>query len=849
MCIEILMRLKRGSSLFFGINLILSIIAFSFTIGVASTQIVSALDPTVIQSLEGMTQDQLAKYAADKTVPKEVSDYAAQLLKERGGGLGTPSTNPVAPAGASTAVTEVAKAAATTPVKFPFSVADINKGLTIEDMKGLSVEQMGAANSEQVAALAKNPALFKDIPVESWSGMNSQYASLVPKEAWANVPYGYIEKEMPVEFLKASLDAGTVPAETLAKLTPEATSALSSRLGVYQGYIPKSLGWQSGSLGSGLMTAALWAAVAYGLGQLIGRMMGLQIGETSSLSAAMAAGAFVGGVLYSTSPGAVGLSGSWVASSGGFAGAGASFGIGFVVFAIVLAATYRHKEYVDVNYICKPWQAAMGTNECETCNTNIEIPCTEYKCKSLGATCYMINVNTKDEKCVKNTTTDIKPPILTPDTSLLSDGFKYTDVRNMPPGPGFRIVTKDGKCIPAFTPLQFGISTNKPSRCKIDSNQTSKFESMQFWLGGTNLFLYNHTEKFSLPGPANLGNSNMTVENGGEWTFYVRCQDVNSNVNEAEYAVRFCVDPSPDTTPPSIAFGSIENGGCVAKNSDKSNVEFYVNEPAQCRWSFDDQDYESMPNEMNCDKNMYEMNVLLTYTCRANLTSISRDGTKFYIRCKDQPEAVNESNKNTNKQSYVYELHTSSDLKITKVGPTATVFGSTDPAPFYLESETMNGCQNGNSTCFYAKTGDKNFVQFFDTNSNVHKQRLDLSAGSHSYDIKCIDGGGNTDLKTVQFKVEITKEAPIITRAYDDNGMLKITTARPSECSYNLDPKIKCDFSINEGTKMPTDKTTAHVTDWKKENTYYIKCRDEFKNEENDCSMVIKPSDLFYSGK
>jgi len=36
------------------------------------------------------------------------------------------------------------------------------------------------------------------------------------------------------------------------------------------------------------------------------------------------------------------------------------------------------------------------------------------------------------------------------------------------------------------------------------------------------------------------------------------------------------------------------------------------------------------------------------------------------------------------------------------------------------------------------------------------------------------------------------------------------------------------------------------VTDWVQDKTYYIKCRDAFKNEDADCSVVVRPTrDLF----
>ena len=33
-----------------------------------------------------------------------------------------------------------------------------------------------------------------------------------------------------------------------------------------------------------------------------------------------------------------------------------------------------------------------------------------------------------------------------------------------------------------------------------------------------------------------------------------------------------------------------------------------------------------------------------------------------------------------------------------------------------------------------------------------------------------------------------------------------------------------------------------HVVEWNEQKTYYIKCMDEFRNEDADCSVVVRPT-------
>ena len=95
---------------------------------------------------------------------------------------------------------------------------------------------------------------------------------------------------------------------------------------------------------------------------------------------------------------------------------------------------------------------------------------------------------------------------------------------------------------------------------------------------------------------------------------------------------------------------------------------------------------------------------------------------------------------------------------------------------------------------------------------------------------------------STEFSLDIDENAPVVARVYEEDEMLKIVTVRDSECAYSFDD---CDFGFSEGTEMPYGNSTTHVAQWNQDKTYYIKCRDEFRNEEGDCSIIVKPSRNF----
>ena len=604
----------------------------------------------------------------------------------------------------------------------------------------------------------------------------------------------------------------------------------------------------------GLFVGLQWAAIAYVSGQLLGSIFGLDSEKTKALSSALAAGFGIGKFASVVGWGGAKGAGTVLAKDGvfyggkfsifsgpgGFLGLG-PVGIGIAAGIVVFLATYKDTETETITFNCLNWQAPVGGGDCEKCN-DAELPCSEYRCKSLGQSCELLNKGTEKEACVWVNPRDVTPPIISPDISALTEGYKYIkETSQQPPGPGFKILGVSKECIPAFTPLTFGIYTDEPAQCKIDYEHKEKFEDMTYFFGSTNLYLYNHTEIFSLPGPANLAGENITLENGGNWTFFVRCQDKNGNANEAEYAVRFCVDPSPDRTAPIVAATSILDGSCIAEGRASAWTFFYTNEPANCKWSYQDEGYGTMDYNMQCSNSIYEISNLQLYTCQTNLTGIGRETTKFYIRCEDQPKKP-EADRNRMAQSFEFNLKGSVGLKLKSVGPNETIFSGLSPAKVELTAETIFGC-DGNALCYFSDTdNDADYVQFFETGEASHKQELQLTKGSYIYYIKCIDSAGNIAKDSVDFNVEIDEGASAVARFFKDGTTLKIITVRNSECAYVTDDEQGCDFLFDEGQAMPVANSKEHVAEWKQDRTYYIKCRDKDQPESVDCSVIIEPS-------
>ncbi len=542
-------------------------------------------------------------------------------------------------------------------------------------------------------------------------------------------------------------------------------------------------------------------------------------------------------------------------------GSGLMAGIaGLAVFALIFILTYVKESKQIVEFQCLPWQSPTGGDDCERCN-EFGGECGEYTCKSLGQACDLVNKGEKNQLCVWKNPRDVNSPII--EMIKVSKDYKFVPDKTIrPPATGVEILLNGGKCIKAFTPLEFTFITKdsdtkvgEPSQCKIDYNLSTTtdiktlYDSMGYYVGGDSSYRYNHTEKLSLPGPAAINKalenvSGLQIKNDGTYTLYIRCQDANGNINGNYFSVRFCVDPGPDTTPPAIINVSIPSGMPVQFNRTNMTVEFYINEPADCRWSKTDIDYKYMEGNMTCDNNLWDARDDGTYVCRARLRGIEdRKENLFYIRCLDKPD-FDEGERNPNTQSYLYKVIGTQPLNILRIEPNSSIAGATDLVNVNLYARTDNGYKNGEAICFFSTTGaESDYVAFSQTGGYEHFQRQDLVPGNYRYFIKCVDLGGNAVYNETSFRIENDKISPGVIRIYKESGQIRIITNEEAECSFS---HINCNFDIDNGIKMSTADYVNHDTDWEISNNFFIRCKDKYNNQPNPnvCTVIIRPVEI-----
>ncbi|MCK5624708.1 hypothetical protein KAI04_02610 [Candidatus Pacearchaeota archaeon] len=706
-----------------------------------------------------------------------------------------------------------------------------------------------------------NPNLQTDV-----GGQNSGSADYSSYAQWASQGF------QAYNFYKSNLKSKPPvnPNEAAAKIVEEAAKELTTAeiaeaaasaaaaLNPWGGFILKTAGWAAVIYGGirflgtrvtddvniqrGFNVAAAGGSIGFTAGRIATQILMKKI--TEQVAAEMIKSGVTAAVAQSTVIGTLGPLAGLIALPGfGWMMAGAGI--------IVSLMFFKNERYQPVTYQCNAWQPQTGGDDCEQCNNQGLLPCTDYQCRSLGQGCELINQGTGNEKCVWINPNDVKYPIIEPwENALLNEKYKYSPVNTINPpdrGVDIQYLSSDG-CIPAFTPLSFGVSLDEPARCQISPIRVNNFEGMGGYFLSGGMADYNHSFSLVMPGSSSLTSEGIEIENDGNYELYVRCEDKNGNSNPANFVFKYCVDPEPDYTNPLIVFADPLNGKPISHNAESLETIFYINEPAECRWSHLDQDYENMENTMSCSASVMETNAYLLYPCTTTLTGLENNvENKFYVRCKDQPSSTEQ--RNTNTESYEYTLIGTEPLILNWVTPNNTlVKGPTNSVKVTIESETSAGYEDGISTCYYSETGeDGSYIQFYDTNSFKHSQDLWVSEGTYDYYVKCIDLGGNADTATINFDVETDTSAPIIARVYHEDGYLKIITDEKSECVHSTSSNIGCNYNFDEGVSMITTDDLEHYIGWNSNVNFYIKCKDEnglYPNQDQ-CSLIVRPFDIY----
>jgi len=488
------------------------------------------------------------------------------------------------------------------------------------------------------------------------------------------------------------------------------------------------------------------------------------------------------------------------ASEGTSAGSGLTGLFQFIntvawIYTIYQIADMLFKESKTETYTidCKPWRAPFGGSDCEKCGGD-GMECSEYRCRSLGTSCRLINEGTEQEKCVAQKSLDTNSPIIT------AGDHKDLNIQETKTK-GYLVLTP----IEPFTPVKLKLITDEPAHCKFDTKTSVGFDDMSNDFG-EGLYLTEHEMLFGLPAELATPEA-LQITNGGSYNIYVKCEDAVGNSGDRDYFIQFKIKSGPDLTPAKVELTSIDNGAFVPADAKAFPLDVFLNEPADCKWDIKDTDYDLMENVFICAQSGFDYTSIEygLYKCSSILSGLKRGVNDYYFRCKDQPQAVDENDRNINQASYKYSVVVTTGLQITDVKPEGDVF---DVRP-ELQVTTVQGAENGRAICGYS-TQNKDLASmpiFLETNSSTHRQPLvNMQAGPYTFYIACVDKGGNVVKDSVRFNLRRdVSSVSLVERVYRRGLFFVVETSQNAVCQY----KDRA-FSFGDGLEMDGANTRSH---------------------------------------
>jgi len=135
---------------------------------------------------------------------------------------------------------------------------------------------------------------------------------------------------------------------------------------------------------------------------------------------------------------------------------------------------------------------------------------------------------------------------------------------------------------------------------------------------------------------SNFENSNYML--------FVKCIDEAGNENTQEFFVQFAIDVnSVDDAPPQFIASIPKNESEIASNSSSFGLKYFINEPAECRFSLEDRQYELMNYTLSCPSDPYNVSFMYSgsYECSSAVPFAKiKNSTKVFVRCLDNPVEV-----------------------------------------------------------------------------------------------------------------------------------------------------------------------------------------------------------------
>ena len=513
---------------------------------------------------------------------------------------------------------------------------------------------------------------------------------------------------------------------------------------------------------------------------------------------------------------------------------------------------------------CDPEEAYTNSDHCEECGgLEGQFFCSRDRCGILGGDSGYCTWDSKgdggpDGMCLPANPSDTGIP------SVTRIKFEMFDRDNLFTGEhdvvGHEMETQEFDWYDAHG-VKINITVDEESKCRGSFEDGKDYEDMLAEYHFEGRYTFDHVLEFNLTGQQKMH---------GENTFYIKCTDVNGNVNmpsDDMNWIKMRFGEEPNDVPPEIIEIDPSNRVFLPNGTNQIDlriiVEDRVDEVTECKYGYNISNYLELPSTFSFDRaiscpgsslpddcyqfsNTFEFNEDQSFDVDLMSQGYGENATiyPYVFGCIDEYE-------NSKLLNYSFTVYPGFDMNITYPEEAERIYDSTPE---------INITVGVNAQCSYRIDGainstDLNPVLGHTVYSDEVEDPLSGSVGGveHTLTVKCRDLAYNEVEKSVRFFVLSDESAPRMVRLYTrglfgSGGNLNLALDEEAECAFDSDEQT---FDFDDGTLMlpvpPWSRlgegedqrllSKEHATSWDS-TKYYIRCRDEWKNE---ASFVVYP--------
>lgn len=157
-----------------------------------------------------------------------------------------------------------------------------------------------------------------------------------------------------------------------------------------------------------------------------------------------------------------------------------------------------------------------------------------------------------------------------------------------------------------------------------------------------NLLEFMDRAEDAFPYYKNLSITLLDKFDQGGYYLFVSCEDKYGNTQEKELFIEGDIsNETIDQTSPALLAFQPENNAVISADATTTTVFLYTDEPAVCKYDYEEKQYEEMEYNFICKNSLYDLTSIAggSYECRTTLPLLD-DETTIYVACADNPEST-----------------------------------------------------------------------------------------------------------------------------------------------------------------------------------------------------------------